>query len=51
MISRSLDPTGTIGITLLLSQAIGVAFYIAFTVSIRGHLLGDAAYGIEVSCT
>ena len=41
MISRSfgLNIGGTIGITLFLSQAISVAFYIiAFTVSIRGLL-------------
>lgn len=53
MISRSfgLNIGGTIGITLFLSQAISVAFYIiAFTVSIRGLLTWvDAAYGIEVA--
>ena len=53
MISRSfgLNIGGTIGITLFLSQAISVAFYIiAFTVSIRGLLSWvDAAYGIEVA--
>ena len=53
MISRSfgLNIGGTIGITLFLSQAISVAFYIiAFTVSIRGLLSWvDATYGIEVA--